>query len=325
TVLIPDAGGRRLLSAIADGEAGAAANVVVSIPGRHGIMCFGAPLQKSGERILINLEGLSQLRVQVEDPLPAGLVLRAGVLPCGSTQQWPARLPESFQADLVDGRAVLGPIPAVPIDLVLWALDGDEPSYPVAVQSLDLRPGVVDVRFKPLELHRLEVQVEAPATTVNLWNHRIGDVSAEIVDGVAVFPFLPEGEYELGSDTGPCSAPLRVPVEGRVRFTPPPLNAVGVRVIDPEALDSKPGFQDGDLIVGVNGVRFSQTERGVFCIDEVQGEPAEFLVDRKGQQITVETTFVREGLGSMTRGIFYFGSSTETDKAIRIEVPKQKK
>lgn len=323
-VLIPDAAGRRLLSAIVDGEAGAAACVAVIIRGSRGEMSFGMPLEKAGQEIRINLEGLCELKVRVKSPLPRGLDLVAGVLPHGSILRWPEKLPDGFQAVLTDGVAVLGPLPAVPIDLVLWATEEAEPSYPVAVQSLELAPGVVEVVFEPLELHRLEVQVEAPATRANLWDHRIGDISAEIKDGTAVFPFVPKGEYRLSSNGSRCDVPLRVPAAGRVCLSPPPFDAVGVRVIDPEALDTVNRFQDGDLIVGVNGTRFAEMQGGASSIDEVQGQQAEFQVLRNGRQIRVDTIFVREGFGSRMRSIYYFASSTEIDEAVRIEAPERK-
>ena len=330
-VLIPDAPGIRLLNAVEQREPGAAATLILKLLGDDGSRTsFGAPLRPSHRQVAISLEGVAGIELTIDGGVPDGPALRAAVRPRASVWHWPDEhedLRESAWSDVVDGSASLGPVPATAVDLVLYAMRDGEPSHTVAVKAVDLAVGRNEVTFALPELHDARIEVEAPVTELTLFRFDIGPtLRRQVRDGAATFEHLPAGEYLLSSDAwGPIlmcqDVPLSLPANRRVRFTPPPLDAVRVQVVDSEGPGATLGLRDEDLIVGMDGKRFHEDPRGALQIFGVRGVAVELLVLRGRDLIRLPMTLPWHNPDPAIDGLRFVGSSSRMAQAL-VVVPE---
>jgi len=87
---------------------------------------------------------------------------------------------------------------------------------------------------------------------------------ATISGNKAAFLGVPAGEYTVQQyDMTGEAAIMRVTVPGanEVRFQPMPVNAMRVSIYETEGAMAKAGFQDGDVVVGINGTEFTDLKQ----------------------------------------------------------------
>ncbi|MEQ8766891.1 MAG: carboxypeptidase regulatory-like domain-containing protein [Planctomycetota bacterium] len=111
-------------------------------------------------------------------------------------------------------------------------------------------------------------------------------------DGRVVYNNVPAGDYQLQaySDRAPRIMTIQVPTAGEVRFEPSPINALLVRVSDPEGLLAKAGFQTGDLVIRIDGESFSTSEELTAVMIKLQTSdgPLTFTVSRGGRELDLQ-------------------------------------
>ncbi len=147
--------------------------------------------------------------------------------------------------------------------------------------TLSLAPLSDLVVFVPENVKRLRLKAQGKR-----WYYRSAKVDSE---GKVVFKRLTPGTYQLISDglQGGIMT-VEVPTGGPVRFEPKPINALRVRIDDPEGLFAKAGFRTGDLIVGVNGKEFrNQLDFQALIAGAMAKQKAEMIVLRDGRRITI--------------------------------------
>lgn len=136
-------------------------------------------------------------------------------------------------------------------------IDENHGQREIARRTVDLATGANDVRLDLPVLH--DLVVHGPPNGVIVL---VGGDDAP-VDGGNFDPrgqlrlrWIEAGDYELRDQTG--SMNVRVPSGGPVTFAPRPMNAVRVVIDDRQGPLARLGFENGDVIVGANGKRFTQ-------------------------------------------------------------------
>ena len=145
-------------------------------------------------------------------------------------------------------------------------------------------------RFHPLTI------VADPGTQLHLSrmddpeSGRIGRTCDE--NGRASFPALAAGRYQILS-WGPAGGQMEVTLPGpaEVVFKPGRLDALRVTITDPTGTIGKAGFQNGDLVVAIDGSRFDNLAKlQMLMAIAMNREKATFTVLRGGREFDLTVT-----------------------------------
>lgn len=164
------------------------------------------------------------------------------------------------QAPDPEGRITLGPVETGDYDLTLYAGRGERwEALPAETRRITLVPGKNAVSLPMPRLYSLAVAdpegKPGGSLALDIEARHGMSLRARLDDtGRAVFAPLPEGRYQLrrGDDaTGAMRVTLPGPAE--IVFRPQPYNALRVTVTDAGSVWAKAGFQDGDMVVAIDG------------------------------------------------------------------------
>jgi PDZ domain len=168
--------------------------------------------------------------------------------------------------EIANGKRTIGPLEPGNYRVLLQYQGGRRGGFPVAATPVTIRAGKNSVSIRMPALYSLRVRVDGGPRRMNLSlgpAQEGGDLpisSGQEVgsDGQAVFDGLPAGTYKitLHTDGEPGEMLVSVPGQREVRFQARKLDAMLLKLRDAEGRLAKAGFQDGDLIVGVNGAGF---------------------------------------------------------------------
>jgi hypothetical protein len=230
------------------------------------------------------------LHVRLRGATEAGILDGLAVTLRGDTREG-RRVPDG-EGD-PPGRWVFGPLSPGNVGFrLVRRFEGS--TYVLVACSATLSSGRNDAEITVPRLHTLTVfvtgegtrrLVEAKTASEFVRRHAWTDEN-----GRAELRYLPAGEYEvaLGGVRRREGVIARVPGPP-VRLTPPRLDALRVRVSDPEGFLARAGFRTGDRIVGMDGEEF-EGEADLRLVLSRRGEHA-FLVDRDGGRITIRVSF----------------------------------
>jgi len=167
-----------------------------------------------------------------------------------------------------EGRAVLGPVQPGGYDLVLALDSGRIREHPIARTPVTLGPGDNEARIAIPPLYELTIEDCDVAGNVQL--RREGADSARMprwkrpdAAGKIVFAGLPAGRYQLSA--GGSVMVVDVAKSRTVRWAPAEVRAIRVSVTDPQGWYAQAGFQDGDLVVGIDGDDF-RNKRHLYAV-----------------------------------------------------------
>ncbi|MBL8842162.1 MAG: hypothetical protein JNL90_11620 [Planctomycetes bacterium] len=107
-------------------------------------------------------------------------------------------------------------------------------------------------------------------------------------EGIAAFKAMPAGDYvaQLHGGDGMQMMQLRLPASGVVRFEPMVVNAMRVLLDHRDGKLAAMGFEDGDLLVGVDGVEFESSQQLQMAVMQVIGKKeAKFTVERGRRRV----------------------------------------
>ena len=158
--------------------------------------------------------------------------------------------------------------------------------------ELQARPGDNAVTLTVPALYTVRVRVDHPEVSrislvEDVEDRFSGRVRVE--DGVAVFEGIPAGDYFL---VAPPFAPQPVSVPtGEVRYDVIEPNAMRVSIEDPDGALARLGFQDGDVIIGVDGTEFSNLRHMQALLTGASGAGHEVLVQRGRRQLRIAFDF----------------------------------
>jgi len=109
-------------------------------------------------------------------------------------------------------------------------------------------------------------------------------------DGRVTFEAMPAGDYVLQSFGGAFEMMrVRVPTAGVVRFEPMVINAARVTIEKRDGTLANAGFEDGDLIVGIDGQEFESSMQMQGLLMQSLGKAkVVFAVERGSRRLTIE-------------------------------------
>jgi len=217
--------------------------------------------------------------------------LRAGLSPFGKGGA-------SSRTLDADGTGRLGPVQVGDYNLTLSVRSGRSGWFQVTERPVTLGPGDNQIALSLPALHDLKVAfIGATGSRVYL---QIGSssVRADIVDGEAQFSLLPAGLHSLRAEVGGSWRTMKVavPTSGTVTFKAAAQDAARMKVEDGGWLASV-GFEDGDLVVAVDGRSFeSEDELKAFLISG--GDECRLSIERGGGTTTLAVDGKKLALGS---------------------------
>lgn len=210
-----------------------------------------------------------------------------------------------------DGTGLSSKIQPGEYDIILNASKADSEwnTTQVAKKTFVLLPGENLLTFSTPQLYNITVRFpkgySGSHVSLQSGEERQHFSSPEIgEDETALFENLPSGEYLLTVYHGqPEIMKVIVPTSGIIEFQPMKVNALRVRISSTNNEATKAGLQNGDLIVGVDGKEFENTQQMqmLFAAAMTKSEDSKLTILRGGN--TVEVTF---NLGNMRKGLTGF-------------------
>lgn len=199
------------------------------------------------------------------------------------------------QGDSIDaqGRARLGPVTSGAKALLLTAQGTGQA---VSRTDLALAPGENYAEIPLPDLYSVRVIFPESYGGRYAWLESLDDEEntrsggAEIgLDGVADFQDLRSGRYRINGGTGMERMTIVVPGPEEVRFEPEKVDCLAVTIFDEEGLLARTGFQEGDLVVGIDGATFTSSRQMQFALMQAMtGGDVLLDVERGGASLQVE-------------------------------------
>ncbi|MHC4598350.1 MAG: carboxypeptidase-like regulatory domain-containing protein [Planctomycetota bacterium] len=196
-----------------------------------------------------------------------------------------------------EGRKSFGPVQPGNYELVL-RISTTEDSFPVEKAPVTLRHGKNRAVIEIPALHPLTLRFGKAKAGTRVWlttekGERLSWSTAAKVgrDGEATFPFLPAGSYTVSLSGGMLPQVMKVSVPGPevVRFEARPVNALRVTVTDEGGELAKLGLRTGDLVIGMDGKEFGNTQEFQAMVFVALGKKSvKLLVLRKDERLEFE-------------------------------------
>ena len=160
----------------------------------------------------------------------------------------------------------------------------------VATREVDLAPGDNQASIALPTLCEVVIAAPGSAGSIGLQGGPGNESYFETLDseGSVRFVALPAGDYvaQLHAGDGMQMMKLRLPVNGVVRFEPMVVNAMRVVIHDREGKLGQLGFEDGDLLVAIDGSEFaSSQELQVALMQVIPKKEARFTVERGRRRV----------------------------------------
>lgn len=199
-----------------------------------------------------------------------------------------------------DGTQQFGPVESGRYRLVLRVQGAQSwEQRRVATREVELAPGENRASIALPTLCDVVIAVPGGAGSISLQGGPGQESLYATLDGegVAAFKALPPGDYvaQLHGSDGMQMMNLRLPADGVVRFEPMVVNAMRVLIDTRDGKLAELGFEDGDLLVGVDGVEFETSQQLQMAVMQAIGKKeAKFTVERGRRR--VELTIDPRGL-----------------------------
>lgn len=224
-------------------------------------------------------EGKDRLRVQLRG---------------GGEGQPGRRFTNSEPGENEGAKRRLGPVEPGSYEITLLLVESDRDFRPViiAVEAVTLKAGEQEATISVPALYTVRVQLKETKSgrQVRLESERRNEarLSAETDDqGVATFKNVPAGTYEIRVDRKRMT--LVVSANADVSFEPVDANAIRVEIKNTEGYAASLGLQTGDLIVAVNGTKFtSEAQMGGLLEGLADEKSVKFTVARGASEFEVE-------------------------------------
>ncbi|MCI0652346.1 MAG: hypothetical protein L0Z55_10730, partial [Planctomycetes bacterium] len=201
-----------------------------------------------------------------------------------------------------DGTATLGPVEAGSYDLILSVQSDGYWGVECARVAVSLSAGANTASIAMPPLHAVTMLFEDGDTRGNVRVQRVGAPQHEQrhvnlgKDGRVTIRHLLAGEYTVTRWGGKAEGMMtvRVPDSAEVVFAPTPVNAMRVTIADAAGQLARAGFEDGDLIVAIEGAEFEGTRQlQLLFMSNMAKEQCKFAVLRGSERIEV-TANMRE-------------------------------
>lgn len=266
------------------------------------------PAGESGP-LVVRFSGAATLEVTIAGYAGSGLedVISLSLVPVDGESdalgERSRRASVSFGSDPptpdAEGRQTFGPVEEGPYEVVVEVkVGGDAWDRAVAERvPVNLRAGANAITVGVPAVYPLTVELGKQASLTVAptkardghrprpwWVHRTSDASGKVV-----FERLPAGSYTLtsfgeGGPLGPAIMTVSVPGATEVKFTPELVNAIRVSITDPNGYLAQAGFEDGDLIVGVDGAEFVSSEQMMLAFMASLARPEVKMAVQRGSQ-----------------------------------------
>lgn len=196
------------------------------------------------------------------------------------------------------GRMEFGPVEPGEYEVVVSVKADRHSSRPASRHPVVLVAGANRVEVPVPVLHTLTVlfpEDVAPGSSLRLrsaesrsiffgGNKKVGK------DGRVVYESLPSGEFSLTTYGGAGSGQMTILLDRdlEVRFEPEVINALRVRIDNPEGSLARAGFQSGDLVVGFDQVEFeSMLQMRAAFAASMSRKSASFTVLRGDRRVEI--------------------------------------
>ncbi|MDF1660448.1 MAG: hypothetical protein P1V97_01665 [Planctomycetota bacterium] len=160
-------------------------------------------------------------------------------------------------------------------------------SKDISLSGRKNRAEVVLPKFYPLKIQSsLEPETEVYLEPLGALSELVSSMEPMNVDanGRVQFINLPAGQYKVQVDE--LSMVVTVPSSGIIPFQTKSTNALEVSINDSRGYLASRGFKDRDIIVGINGKRYPNTNLDEL-IEGYEGSSVSFLVDRQGRTLEI--------------------------------------
>jgi hypothetical protein len=193
------------------------------------------------------------------------------------------------------GALTLGPVEAGEYDLVTYVSQERFERVVAERRAVTLRPGENRMSVALPRLYPLTILAD-PGTQLLL--SRVDDPESGRLgrkcdsDGRASFPALAAGRYQVLS-WGPGGGQMEVTLPGpaEVAFKPGRIDALRVTITDPDGTIGKAGFQNGDVVIAIDGKEFENLAAlQMLMAIAMNKEKASFTVLRGGRQLELTVT-----------------------------------
>lgn len=244
-------------------------------------------------------EGRLRVVIQRIDPAPSspptGTPRRVSF---GGRGQYISRGQVSSSRELGrDGRVTIGPLESGEYTIRLQLRSERRGYRYVQTVEMTVRPGKNLARLSMPALYSLVVATTLSASShVNISSNsrdsgsRYSDSQRTDENGAVSFVELPAGEYTISSFGGGSNGQMRVTLPGplEVAFDPQIPNAMRFTPSAPGSPLAAAGFQNGDVLVGVDGTEFeNQSQMQTLIAAAMVKKTTTFLVDRGGRLIEI--------------------------------------
>ncbi len=196
-----------------------------------------------------------------------------------------------------DGRVTIGPLESGEYTLRLQLRSERRGYRYVQTAEMTVQPGKNLARLSIPALYSLVVATTLPASShVNISSNsrdattRYSDSQRTDENGTVSFVELPAGEYTISSFGGGSNGQMQVtlPGPGEVAFDPQIPNAMRFTPSDRGSPLAAAGFQNGDVLVGIDGTEFeNQSQMQTLIAAAMVKNTTTFLVDRGGRLIEI--------------------------------------
>lgn len=163
----------------------------------------------------------------------------------------------------------------------------------VATREVELAPGENRASIALPKLCDVVIAVPGGAGSISLQGGPGRESFHATLDGegIAAFKSLAAGDYvaQLHGSDGMQMMNLRLPVSGVVRFEPMVVNAMRVLIDARDGKLAELGFEEGDLLVGVDGVEFESSQQLQMAVMQAIGKKeATFTVQRGRRSVELK-------------------------------------
>jgi hypothetical protein len=151
----------------------------------------------------------------------------------------------------------------------LHVRSGDHSAWTVSSTPVTIRPGENTKTVALPRLHTLTVLTEDLPASARLRISSVGEgprigggMPRSPTEGKVVFRGLPAGRYTVRTfGRGDAQMTVTLPGPSVVKFVAEEVNAISVRITDPDGLFARAGLRTGDLIVGIDGAEFDSMRK----------------------------------------------------------------
>ncbi len=173
--------------------------------------------------------------------------------------------------------------------------DDSRPGCQVAATTVELAAGAQEVTLPFPALGDVQIVVGAGARVALTLSpfesrpedgervRRFGEPDA---DHIVTFHDVPPGRYEVRGSGNELMF-VDAPAEGRLRFTPAPINVLRVTVSDPTGPLARAGLQTGDLVVAIDGREFQDAQQLAWIRQSLKDHEVTLTVERAGELFEV--------------------------------------